>query len=516
MTAVELADDAGLDAPAPAAGVHLRPASSDGEVRRRVLGGFAWGMFAAAVMQVAQLLAGLAMVRLLSPREYWLAGMALIFSSLVLMLSDFSMGTALIQRENITEADCSTAFWTSAAIGVLLTLGGLVASGPLASFYGQPEVQPLFAVVSLTFLFAALQTTQNAMLQRDMRFQAQSIRSIGWTVAGNAVGLTAALLGAGAWALVLAQVASTVVSTIMIWMASSWRPRFIFSMRSLRDLGGYGAKLVAASLLTYAKNNADNLLVGRVLGSAALGIYAVAYNLMFVPLNRLIIPIQETIFPALSQWQDDHRRVGMVWLRVLRAIASLLAPAMCGFIVVAPDFVKVVMSPKWHSAVPVLQILAGVALAQAMAMVGSRVLMAVDRPGSVSRFALLDGMLTILAFAIGLQWGIVGVAVCYAVVSVPLQLFYIGMTGRAVGIGLAEVARALGGVAFATASMVMCCAAVELGLKSTPSPLRLGLAVAVGALAYGLGCYVLDPPLIQEVRTLLARRRGGVLATASD
>src|SRR5579864_2609672 len=113
----------------------------------RILGGFAWSMVMVGVMQLSRVVFGIALARLLTPREYGLAGMALVFSSLVLTFSDLSMGAGLVQRKKISEADRSTVFWTSAVVGVLLTLGGVALSGPLAGFYHQPHVQPLFAVV---------------------------------------------------------------------------------------------------------------------------------------------------------------------------------------------------------------------------------------------------------------------------------------------------------------------------------------------------------------------------------
>ena len=124
-------------------------------------------------------------------------------------------------------------------------------------------------------------------------------------------------------------------------------------------------------MLSYVTYNADNLMVGRFLGSAALGAYSVAFNLMFLPLARVIDPIQLTLFPAFSRWQDDHKQIAEVWLRVLRVIGAVFIPAMVGFIVVAPDFVDVILGNKWRSAVPVLQLLAVVALAQGMAQSGS-------------------------------------------------------------------------------------------------------------------------------------------------
>jgi PST family polysaccharide transporter len=493
------------------------PRSEDENVRGRVLNGFKWNALGTGAAQVSQIVVGVVLVRLLSPHDYGLAGMTLVFSSLVLMLSDVSMGSALVQRRQITEADRSTVFWTSAIIGTVLTLAGIALSGPLADFYGQPEVRPLFAVVSISFVLVALQTTQHSIMQRDMRFRMISIRYAAGVVAGGITGVIAGLLGAGPWALVLQQVSSAACGTLLLWTCSPWRPHFIFSLKSLRDLGGYGLHLLGSQVLEYGKGNADNLLVGRFLGSSSLGAYAVAYNLMFLPTVRVVLPIQETLFPAMSRWQDDLGRLGGVWLRVLRVVAAGLAPAMLGFVVVAPDFVAVVLGHKWRSAVPVLQILAMVALAQCLAMLGVRVLGAINRPRLVFRFSILDATVTIAAFAVGLRWGIVGVSLCYAAVSIPLQVLFVALTARAVTVPLLEVCRGLAGVGLATVLMAAGCLGLRSALISAHvgSATRLVLVAAAGMVIYAAACAVLERDVIREIRNVRPRRGGKALVAVT-
>jgi O-antigen/teichoic acid export membrane protein len=493
-------------------------ASQNEDIRLRVLSGFRWSMINVGTAQILQIAVGLVLVRLLSPHEYGLAGMALLFSSLVLLMSDLSMGAALVQRHEISEMDRSSVFWASAGIGTFLTIGGVALSGPLANFYRQPEVQPLFAVVSVTFLLLALQTTQASLMQREMRFRLLNVRRVAAAIVGSAVAVAAALLGAGAWALILQQVAVSVVGTVVLWRGSPWRPHFMFSWRSLQDFGGFGLNLFGSNLLTYVRNNTDNLLVGRFLGSAALGAYAVSYNLVFLPVVRMIVPIQDALFPALARWQADLDRIAEVWLRVLRLVAAALMPAMLGLVVIAPEFVAVVFGDKWRSAVPVIRILSVVALAQCIALLGQRVLAAIDRVRLIFRFSIVESTLTIAAFAVGLRWGIVGVAVCYLCVSVPLQVAFLALTARAVGASALEVGRSLAGVFVASAVMTGACLGLRSALVTTHigAALQLSLVITAGIATYALACSILAPQVIRELRSVRSRRRGGeALAVAA-
>lgn len=481
----------------------------DREIRRKVLSGFVWSMTSSGLLQVTQILTSIVLVRLLSPQDYGLAGMTLLFQGIVVVVADLSMGAALIQRREITDTDRSTVFWTTAAIGTLLTVSGVALSGPLASFYHAPAVRPLFVVLSLSFVLTALQVTPQALLDREMRFKLVYLRISVASIVGSITGLAAAFLGAGAWALVLMQMATSLSGLILIWACCRWRPRFLFSWKSFRDLGGYGIKMCGSNMLSYVTLNVDNLMVGRFLGSAALGAYAVAFNLMFLPIARIISPIQLALFPAFSRWQDDHSQIADLWLRVLRVVGAVFIPAMLGFIVVAPDFVDVVLGQKWLAAVPVLQLLGAVALAQGIALVGQRVLAAVDKTETLIRFAVFNTVALIGAIALGLQWGLVGVSVCYAAVAVPLQMFYVWLTARAVSVRFRDVARILLGVTIASGVMVACCLLLRSYLVSIDlaAPARLAAVAAAGALVYAGMCLIVVPELLGEVRNLRAQRR---------
>src|SRR5215218_11515133 len=141
-----------------------------GDLRGRVLRGLVWVGASQAGGQLTRLAAAIAVARLLTPDEYGLAALALVFASLVMVFSDLALGAALIQRKTLSEVDRDTAFWVTAASGVVFTIIGVTLSGPIASLYGEPEAQPLLAALSGTFLIAALGAPQQSLMLRDMDF----------------------------------------------------------------------------------------------------------------------------------------------------------------------------------------------------------------------------------------------------------------------------------------------------------------------------------------------------------
>jgi O-antigen/teichoic acid export membrane protein len=363
-------------------------------------------------------------------------------------------------------------------------------------------VQPLLAALSLGFFVSALGTTQEALLVRDLGFRRLELRLMAGTAAGAAVGITAAVLGYGAWAIVSQQLAIAVVSTVLLWFVSPWRPSFTFSTASLRDLGGFSARVFGQRLLYYLHRNADNLLVGRFLGAAALGVYALAYNVMLVPFSRLGGPVQEVLFPAFSRLQDEPQRIAELWLRAVRLVGAVTVPSLAGLVVVAPDFVRVVLGPRWSAMVPVLQILAWVGLLQSLQTLNGNILQALDRTATLLRYAVVFFVVHLAAFVVGLQWGIVGVAAAYAVSTTLVEPLYAWVTTRAVGISLLRLGRTLAGVAAAAAAMAGCVLALRLLLvhQGVPVAPRLVLCILAGLAVYLPCCGLLVPELRRELR----------------
>ena len=468
-----------------------------------------WKAGSAVYLQLSRLVVAAILAHLLSPHDYGIAAMVLVFSSLVYVFADLAFGQALIQRATLTEADRSTVFWTSLGAGALLTLIGIGLSWPVAAFYGEPEVQPLFAALSLGFVIGAVASTQMALMQREMAFRALEVREIIATTAAAATGIVLAARGYGAWAIIGQQLVVAAVSAALVWSLSRWRPHFRFSLASLRDLGGYSANVLGSRLLFYGNRNIDNLLIGRFLGPAALGAYAVSYNIMLAPLSQISLPLQDVLFPAMSRMQDDHERITRTWLRANRLVGALTIPGMLGLIVVAPEFVGIVLGPKWDAAVPVLQILAWVGLLQSLQGLNGSVLRAVDRTGTLLRYSFIVLVVSTISFVAGLPFGVVGVAAAYAISSTLVEPYYTWLTARSVSASLWTVARAFSGVVQAAVAMLAAVLAVRFLLldgSGLPDGLRLLAMIATGVVVY-LPCLAWRAPeVVAELREL--RRRG--------
>jgi O-antigen/teichoic acid export membrane protein len=478
------------------------------DLRARVLRGLVWVGASQAGGQLSRAVVAIFIARLLTPDEYGLAALALVFASLVMVFSDLALGAALIQRKTLSAVDRDTAFWTTMGAGVVFTALGAALSGPIASLYGQPEAQPLLLVLSLSFLVSALGATQQNLMLRDMDFRRVEVLPMIGSLVGGVGAVASAAYGAGAWAIIVQQVVAVIATTILVWARSPWRPRFAFSTASLRDLGGFSAYMLGQRILWYLQANGDRFLIGRFLGTSALGVYAVAYNTMLVPASKLGGPLQRVFSPAFSRIQDEPARIAATWARVARLLAVVTVPALGGLVVVAPDFVPLVLGSHWEKAVPVVQILAWVGIVQAIQVINMDILLARGRSRTMFRLALVVTSAHAIAFAVGLEWGVIGVSVAYAISTTLFEPASTFLAARALHVSPMVFFRAISGVFQAAAGMclavlVLRSALVDAGVGAAG---RLVLCIVAGVVVYGLLCLWRVPELTAEARDLLARR----------
>jgi O-antigen/teichoic acid export membrane protein len=320
--------------------------------------------------------------------------------------------------------------------------------------------------------------------------------------------LVGVVAGWGLWAVVAQQLAVAVASTVLLWACTGWRPRLRFSCTALREMAGFSANVFGTRILFYADRNVDNLLIGRFLGASALGLYAVAYNLMLVPLERIAGPLQQVFYPAVARLQRQPERMGLAWIRATRLIGAITTPAMLGVMVTAPDLVRVVLGTRWEGAVPVVQVLAWVGLHQSLARLNSSVLQAADRTSLMLRYAIVTVIADVIAFGVGAHWGILGIAVAYAVATTAIAPLYFQLAASSVGLTAFGFLRAMSPMLQASAlTGLVALGTRELLLGAGAGPaVRLVVVAAVGALVAPAFVALRARPVLDDALRVLPER----------
>ena len=222
----------------------------------------------------------------------------------------------------------------------------------IAGFYRMPELEPILRAVSFLFPLDGLNTVSKSLLTRQLRFRLFVALDAGAFIVGYAaLGVLLAWLGFGVWALVIAQLSQVVLRTIVMYFAARHPLRPSFDLRAGRDLLSFGFGHSMAQIGTLLSQQGDNVVVGRWLGAAALGIYGRAYNLMVMPATAFGRIINRVLFPVMAQVQDERERLANGYERALAIVALISLPLSAFLWVVAPELIPLILGPAWTAAV---------------------------------------------------------------------------------------------------------------------------------------------------------------------
>ncbi|HEV8339862.1 MAG TPA: lipopolysaccharide biosynthesis protein [bacterium] len=478
-------------------------------LKEQAVSGMLWSGGTRIGTQVLDQVFTVFLVRLLAPQDFGLIAMAAVFTSLLNVFADMGLARAVVQRETIDEEYLSTAFWANVVTALFLTAIGLAAAGPIARLYGEPLAGPVLAALSLRFLLVGGSATHVAVLTREMRFSALTTRSLVSSAVGGTVGVALALAGAGVWSLVAQALATFLSRTVLLWVVTTWRPRWRFSWQKARDLWSFGGHLLGARIFSYVIKQSDNFVIGRALGAAMLGYYAFAYALFLAPLMDISGIVGRVTLAAFSRLQRDVGRLRRGFNETSTYISLFALPVLIGFFLVTPDLVTIVFGPKWLPAVPPLRLLLIAGLLQSHANLWQTMFQVMNKPQWVLAWGIISACVYVPAFLVGLRWGIVGVAAGYLASTLLLVPFQLRQVQRLLGFRLWEYFE--GSIPLLGASVVMA-AAILLSQRLIPGEgtagaVRLALSMTAGGAGYLGTVFLLRRDLLASLLRILTRLR---------
>lgn len=377
--------------------------------------GLTWALGGQWVSYAIQLATTAILARLLTPEDFGIVAMALTLTLIVDQFRDVGVSQAVVQRENLTWAQVNGLFWFNVCAGVGLA-GVIMATGPLlALFYGEPQLTAICLALGAGYLIHGMSVQHNALLARKMHFSAIAVRTGLARLMASVSAVVAAVLGAGLWSLVILQVAMPFFATLFVWWAVSWRPGPPRYLRDSLPLLRFGAVVSAGRFLHHIARQADNIIIGKVLGADALGIYSRAYSLLTLPLRQLTRPLGTIMIPMLSALQNEPRRYTRLYCTTLAGLAHVGMPTVIFLAVAAPEIIQLLLGDQWGDAVPIFRLLAIAGFFQIVSSTTGWLFVSSGRAGPYTRWAATSTVLTVLSFIVGIQWGASGVAGAYAI-----------------------------------------------------------------------------------------------------
>jgi PST family polysaccharide transporter len=387
--------------------------------------------------------ATIVLARLLTPVDFGLVAMVTAVSGLGQAFADFGLSEATIQRQEISHEQVSTLFWINVGIGLTLTLVMVALAPVLARFYREPRLFKIALAVSFTFLIGGLRVQHNALLKRQMRFVALAARDAASYVVAVPVAIIMAWRGAGYWAIVALPLTENFTGMVLSWLMVRWMPGLPRRRAGVRSMLAFGGNVSASYLMINVNRSADSVLNGWYWGAQLLGLYSRAYNLLMLPVRQLGAPAGSVAVPAFSRLQNDPERFARYYLRLANLMMWITTPIFGFLFVAAHPVILLVLGHQWGEAAPVFQILVISALGQLL--LESVVWLLISRGESRRLFKLLLVISPIIvgSFAIGLPFGIKGVALCGSLALVAIFPWVLKYTFRGTHLNLRRLGQAI-------------------------------------------------------------------------
>jgi O-antigen/teichoic acid export membrane protein len=474
------------------------------QLRRQAVRGGTLLLAARLGTQLFQWSVTLFVTRLLLPDDYGTMTAGVLFVGLADMLAEAGIGKALIQKKELTRADLAQAFTLGLVLSTSLYIGLFALAGPAAAYQQEPGFAVFLRVLGLLLFLVPLRSVTGALLERNLHLGRQSLVQLGGAVAQAALVLSMAMAGMGYWALAGGTLASRAMEAGCMWYATAWRPELASPARQAWGLLRYGLHVSGASLLWFVYNNADFAAVNVYCGTVVLGYYAVAFQLMTLPMQKLSAHVNHILFAVFCKLQDDRVRVRNWFLRLTVLLTFLIAPVLAGLALVAADGIPLLLGERWSEAIIAFQLLCPVGVILVVSSALHQTLAALGRPDVTLKYNIVCAVLYPAGFfAAAWRYGPVGVCLVWLLLTPLLVAVLLHATRRVTGIGVRDVLATqlpvLAGVAF----MTVCVLAVEWMLRDEPhAAIRLIAAIATGVTAYP------GWMLMTARRTVLADLRG--------
>lgn len=379
-------------------------------LKQRTSKGIGWSTASKFSRQLIQLAFQLALSRLLLPSEFGLFAMVLVFSSFAELLRNMGLNAAIIQRKEVTASMLDTVFVFNIAVGVSFALLLLLLAPAIGAFYKEPGLASLVRAYALVVVTGSFNAVQEALLQKALDFKRLFYMEVASVGISGVLAVVLALKGYGVWSLVIQYLLMHLIATAILWRTSEWTPRFRFVKADFRSLTRFGTHVFANDLLFFASMNLDKLLIGRMLGATALGIYSRAYFLMLQPVNFTNQVLARVMFPVLSTLQDDMDAFRKMYVRITTLMAFVLFPLILFLMHAAPEIVVVLLGKQWSGAAPVFSIFCIYCLVDVIGLTTYWIYKATGRAEEMFRWTIYRTLVVLVFTLLGMRWGIEGVA----------------------------------------------------------------------------------------------------------
>jgi O-antigen/teichoic acid export membrane protein len=474
-------------------------------LKQKMLHALTWTTIDRFGQQAFQLVIGLVMARLLSPDDYGLIGMVMIFIALSSVLVDGGFGQALIRKEKATQTDFSTIFFLNLAVSVFLYLILFFSAPLIAGFFHQPQLINLSRVLFLSIIFYALYFVQYVIIVKEVAFKSLAKVNIAATILSGGIGIFLAIHGARVWALVIQQISYHIFRLILFFIIRRWRPIPVFSFPVIKEFWIFSIHLLGTSVLNAIFYNIYLFLIGKFYPLKQVGYFTQANKLSETVNYSFGQILQGGTYPLLVQIQDQEERYKRVYRKILRTLSIFLFPFIFTLIIVSRPLISILLSDKWLASVPFFQLLCLANIFTPFFGLNISVLNSRGESKRSLQLELVKKGLILLSIFVCFLYGIITMLIGFVVanfIAYGVSMFFIRKSL------IYQLRQQFFDIfpSFMVATIISLIVFLSKGFVHHNMLLLLLLQVAIALVMYIMFVYIFDNKLFQKVKTFIRNR----------
>ena len=477
------------------------------EMKQKVAKGVFWKLLENGGAQGIQFVIAILLARMLTPAEYGVVGIIMIFITIANVFVQSGFGTALVQKKQADEMDFSSVCYFEIVLAVGM-YGILYLAAPIiASYYEIGELRAIVRVLAVVLFPGAVISVQTAYVSRKMEFRGLFLSTLVASVVSGAVSIWMAYKGYGVWAMVGQQVMYYGALMMALFLTVSWKPARMYSMERVREMFVFGWKLLCASLLDTVFNNLYGLFIGKIYNEELLGSYNRGEQFPKLIVSNLGAAIQSVMLPVLSASQDEPERVKSMLRRAITVSSYLVLPMMAGLIAVARPMVLLLLGEKWLACVPFLQIMCVAYSFWPIHIANLQALNAMGRSDIFLKLEIVKKMVGLAVLVAGIRYNPLVLVALKAAADFLCTFINAWPNKRLLNYSILEQWKDI--IPSVAVSILMAAAVMAAGRYVPVGWLGLGMQILFGAVVYMLASWVLGLEVFRYIRGLAMDRLPG-------
>lgn len=474
-------------------------------LKQKTAGAIVWNLLDRGGQQILQMAMVIVVANILCPDDYALVAMLAIFTAVGNLVVESGFGAALLQRHDADDRHYSSVFWFNLVMSLVLYLLLLAVSPWIASYFDEPQLIPISAVVFLGIPINATMLIQNTLLNKQIRFRSLAKVNLTAMLISSASAVAMALAGWGVWTLAWQPVILAGVKSILLWTVNHWRPRRYFSFAIIRQLFGFASSLLLSGLLNVVFINVYSLVIPRLYPKRQLGLLTQG-NKICDPIVSLVYgSIQNATYPIFCNIQNQHDRLINAYRKSIRFTSFLTFPFLIGGVMVAPALFHLLFKSEWWDVIPFFQLLCVGGCFTVLTAVNNNFIKVSGRSSGILWIEIVKIVLTIVAIALLYKCGVLAMVAGLMGVRALVYLINICVTHRYTGYAVWPQLRDT--VPYAVLSVVMAVAVWAVAHVTHVAWLQLLVQLVTGVVVYVLLAYIAGSAILKETIGLLLKRK---------